>query len=632
METSISEATKLTISEEEGLAQPQWGNDAPKGGLAVLNRVLRDGNKVPLFLGQTFINSLRDTGYNSTTSAVSEHIDNAIQARASEIRVYFHQTGNRGNYDVDVMVYDNGIGMAPHILQVAMSFGGSMYYENRSGIGRFGVGMKTAALSIGPVMELYSWQERGAIYNMMLDVKEIGLNRANLIELPEPRLLDALPSQISRILTKPLSYPKDSNRQDLLADDQDKLLDIIGHSGTIAFMPACDRLTYKQAKTLAEHATKEMARIYRKQLGEGLRLYINNRRVEAFDPTYWMLGARHTSVPGLTETRSRLINSWPNISIPVCEGSNKTAPASVRLYMLPIDAWCGLPRKTLKNDLQVFEDHLVSFMRNGREVHIGSVPELSGRRHSDSVWLRIQVDFGGELDEAFGVAMNKQGVRPKKYTLDKIRETIGEDVTRVREQTAKFRADHTRKGTKSKLSEAERRANEADSFQGKPLAAPTPESDEEKRLLEGNLRALAITLKRDDETDDEAFERIKLSRYVTVFKHDNYWPFYRVDFKLGKVILTINTAHPFFVKLYEPLGRLAIPTDTNSEDLDDRNTIQGSTTDGGELLVALQMVLFSLGRAQSQMLSVEESEEHRALFETLMQEWSANLKIQLQAT
>ena len=214
--------------------------------------------------------------------------------------------------------------------------------------------------------------------------------------------------------------------------------------------------------------------------------------------------------------------------------------------MLPIEFRYSLPRNVLKNKLQVFEDHLVSFVRNDREVDIGSVPELSGRRHGDSVWLRIQVDFSGELDEAFGVAMNKQGVRPKKYALHAIREAIREEVTRVREKTAQFRADHTRKGTKSNLSEAERRGNEADALQGKPLPQPAPQTDEEERLLEENLRTLALALKRHEETDEEAFIRIKSSRYITAFKHDDYWPFYRVDFKLGKVILTINTAHPFF--------------------------------------------------------------------------------------
>ena len=82
-----------------------------------------------------------------------------------------------------------------------------MVYDNRSGIGRYGMGMKTAALSMCPVMDLYSWQEPGAYYNMTLDVEAIGKERANLIELPDPTLMDQLPSEVSDMLTKPMSFP-----------------------------------------------------------------------------------------------------------------------------------------------------------------------------------------------------------------------------------------------------------------------------------------------------------------------------------------------------------------------------------------------------------------------------------------
>src|SRR5437588_5770747 len=133
---------------EESTSQPEveatvfWGEDAPKGGKAVLGRILRDGAKVPLFLGQTLVNSLRDMGYNSTTSALCEHVDNAIQWGATEVRVYFRQTGKRGEYETDVLVLDNGKGMAPNILRFATPFGGSMLYDKRSGNGRYGTGMK----------------------------------------------------------------------------------------------------------------------------------------------------------------------------------------------------------------------------------------------------------------------------------------------------------------------------------------------------------------------------------------------------------------------------------------------------------------------------------------------------------
>jgi hypothetical protein len=78
------------ITIEESHSSPEvestvfWGDDAPKGGKAVLARILRDGAKVPLFLGQTLVNSLRDMGYNNTTSALCEHVDNAIQWGATE--------------------------------------------------------------------------------------------------------------------------------------------------------------------------------------------------------------------------------------------------------------------------------------------------------------------------------------------------------------------------------------------------------------------------------------------------------------------------------------------------------------------------------------------------------------------
>lgn len=83
-----------------------------------------------------------------------------------------------------------------------------MYCDNREWIGRFGVGMKTAALSLASAVEVYSWTEPGTIYTMTLDVQEISTKMANLLELPEPQLQDALPSNVVEILTKPMAYPR----------------------------------------------------------------------------------------------------------------------------------------------------------------------------------------------------------------------------------------------------------------------------------------------------------------------------------------------------------------------------------------------------------------------------------------
>ncbi len=232
---------------------PHWGVSAPRGGKQVVTRALKDGATVPLFLGQTLINSLRDLGYNSTTSALCEHVDNALQWGATEVRVYFRQSGKQPNQRIDAMVYDNGKGMAPRVLKVAMAFGGSMVYDNRSGIGRYGMGMKAAGLNIARSLDVYSWQEPGAFYSMTLDVDEIGKDRKDMIALPDPELSDTLPSEVTEMFTKPLDGGKKGrDSQDLLADEPHELIEQLGRSGTIVYMPNCDRLAFKTAPTLVD--------------------------------------------------------------------------------------------------------------------------------------------------------------------------------------------------------------------------------------------------------------------------------------------------------------------------------------------------------------------------------------------
>ena len=619
---------------------PTWGEDAPRGGKAVLNRIIKEKATVPLFFGQTLVSSLRDMGYNSTTSALCEHVDNAIQWGATEVRVYFHQSGKKGDYKIDALVLDNGKGMSPNVLKVATAFGGSMVYGNRSGIGRYGMGMKTAALSLSPVMDLYSWQEPGAIYNMTLDVEDVGRERTNLIELPDPTLMDELPSDLVEILTKPVSFP-DSHEQTTLTQYPDDLRERLGKSGTIVYMPACDRLTSAKARTLCEQAVREMSRVYRRFLAKGIKLYVNNRLVEPFDPTYSMANARHANFPDIKVKQSRLvcskvvtINRSEKTRARTEDEDVETIPVTIRLFALPIEDWGPLPLKVRKNDLHLYDDHTVSFMRNDREVFIGTVPEIA-KRHGDANWFRVQVDFTGDLDEAFGVSANKQGVRPKNYVLKEIAKELEGEITAVRDQIKRYQSEQTVVRHGSRRSAAERKADEAEGLQTKPLGEPpAPNTPEEQAQLNENLRTLALMLKRDKETDEEAFERIRNSKHIIHYKHDDYWPFYHVDQRFGKVILTINTAHSFYDRLYEPLSRAAlvlatqaaegVPADSN-ESADEPQTFEGAQTS----LEALQLMLLSLARTQTAM--AVDDPERKQIFDQFRKEWSDAYQTQLMA-
>lgn len=607
--------------------ETQWGPDAPKGARSVFSRIIKEGANVPLFVGQTMINALRDLGYNNTTSAICEHVDNSFQWRGQDVRLYFHEKGKRKDVrKIDVLVLDNGVGMSPNVLRAVTAFGGSLCYDNRETVGKYGMGMKAAALSMGPVLEIYSWQEPGAIYRMILDTVDLSNKNTNVVQLPEPVLVDTLPPEVREILVQPMAFPKNAVEQEMLAESDEVLMERLGASGTIVYIPDCDRLTHRTAKTLVDHATKEMARIYRRFLKDGRNLFINNRRVRPFDPTYRMEEATHASIAELGEKRSRLVQSW-TIPIPVEEESEVTRDITVTLFILPIETWDQLSRKVLKNDLRVFEDTGISFMRNGREVYMGPLAAITGKMGSKDPWWRLEVDFPATLDEAMGVAVNKQGVRLKAYVTDLIKRQIKEELSNVKSRIEQHWSTRATESAKAKAREAEQRANEAESLQSSLLPEPVMTEEYEKQI-----RELASGLRRNDETDDEAYERVAKSKYITDFKYDEDAPFYRVEYKLRKIILRINTAHPFFEALYKPLAQIA----KRSADVriaggeDDDVTLDAELVKScADAVVTLELMLLSLARTQSEMTWNDPEGTTQRMLDKLRRQWSLNLITQL---
>src|SRR5579862_5644043 len=136
----------------------------------------------PIIALDRFIQATRDSGYKGTASAVSELIDNSLQASADEIQVLLAEV--EGEFPVDVKVIDNGCGMDPFTLRQALRFGGSSRFGDRSGLGRYGMGLPNASLSQARRVAVYTWQSSSAsprrangpasrVYMSYLDVDEI---------------------------------------------------------------------------------------------------------------------------------------------------------------------------------------------------------------------------------------------------------------------------------------------------------------------------------------------------------------------------------------------------------------------------------------------------------------------------
>lgn len=92
------------------------------------------------------LSSLRSVGY-KTETAVADIIDNCIAAHATDIHVDFIWNEELSY----IAIYDNGDGMDKTSLVASMKIGSADPSEKRlsDDLGRFGMGMKTAAFSIG---------------------------------------------------------------------------------------------------------------------------------------------------------------------------------------------------------------------------------------------------------------------------------------------------------------------------------------------------------------------------------------------------------------------------------------------------------------------------------------------------
>src|SRR4051812_17689351 len=101
-----------------------------------------------------FIQATRDSGYKGTAAALAELVDNSFEANATRVHVELRKSSDD---QLTVIVCDNGCGMSPSVLQLALQFGGSTRFNSRKGMGRYGMGLPNSSLSHARRLDVYTW-------------------------------------------------------------------------------------------------------------------------------------------------------------------------------------------------------------------------------------------------------------------------------------------------------------------------------------------------------------------------------------------------------------------------------------------------------------------------------------------
>lgn len=315
-----------------------------------------------LVVSSNFIRAARESGYVSLATALAELIDNSIQAEATEIDLTLARAEGASHPEIEVL--DNGVGMNRRELELCLKFGGSSRFDRRESFGRFGMGLPAASLSQARHVEVAAWQDAGPALAVTLDVDAIAAG--------DPPALRAK-------YTTSAPTP----------------------SGCKVTWRTCDRIEYRRLGWLERSLRRDLGRMYRRFLSEGLRVSLNARLLEPEDPM--MMTTRiegEVATPAFTPLAYEL--RTPN---------GGSGWVHVRFTSLPVHRWHHLDNMT-KRRRGIVGGGGVSVLRAGREIAHGWHLMGGKRRENYDDWWRCEIEFEPSLDDHFGITINKQGIRP----------------------------------------------------------------------------------------------------------------------------------------------------------------------------------------------------------------------------
>ncbi|MGC4851895.1 ATP-binding protein [Micromonospora sp. DT4] len=568
--------------------------------------------EAPLLSGAQTVKSIRDTGYKGTDYALAELIDNSFQwGNASTVVVVIVQRTFKGRQRAtkradEIWVIDDGKGMPDDGLNLALSFGGSGRYDDRSGIGRFGMGLPQASVSQCQRTDIWTWQasQPENASHTYLDLRELSKSsKGSSLTVPWPTnpadtTYEAMPDWVFDVY-KEHAIPDTSLGQPL-------------YSGTAIRWTILDRVRWVTADAMFAHTENLLGRVYRNFLTSSTRqrtikiavkdadtlgspadfhdvrpndpLYLSRPADTTLE--YWQKAAPDGESDQLVEVTDdppfgEHYASQREFVLQRPDGQG-TSTVRVRLSLVKPEARPGRNAGAATHQGRHARNNTgISVVRADREL----VLEKTLAREATDRWWGVEVAFDPHLDEVFGVTNNKQdapyftqalqsaqandmtkdealkeGLFDEEHPIAELYDMAHQLVKLVNTMKAEAK-DAQAAAAKARKAQPDVTSVASSLKKTRSTFSPTPgEADFAKENPDPEKAAAAIDskLKGDDVPADMRDAIIaNYQRGVTVQVIDRpvrqapafFWP----DEALNLEILCINNAHPAYQSLIEPL-------------------------------------------------------------------------------
>lgn len=528
-------------------------------------------SKPPIVPADTAIETFRDNGYKDTASAISELIDNSIDAGAKNIQIIvFEKTTTKANRPMkeisEIAIVDDGSGMNEEDLKTSLQFGNGTKFEKKDGIGKFGIGLPNASVSQCKHVEVFTWIDSKTLFTY-LDIEEIKNNKQQEINAVVEK---NLPGHIEKEIKKT-------------------------KSGTAIIWSGCDRLDIARGETLYRRMSKKLCRVFRHYLDKNSKfkqkINISYKVVEGDfeeelvpnDPMYLSVP---NNLPGYEDEavmelktndddarEGKIELTFLNPKTNNYENSN----VYFRFSFIKDDVWKKETDQTSAFQIHLKRNSGISFVRDGREIDFGNFGYFTTYELRDRYW-GCEIRFDPILDTVFGVSNDKQGVRNIGPITPEVRKDDGitdEDVestpnlklrveiTKRFNEFRKLYMARLKKNAEGQRSESKRSPSiAARIFKQRNVVTRSKVLAETKtqEQIEEEIRNKYIKIAESEGrklTETQLKKLVEQNKKLEVNIDFNSWlgsNFFSTEVVGKTAIVNINQEHKFYTKLYQSLA------------------------------------------------------------------------------